>query len=118
MEVSYDDEIEQMRVVISGLQLAITGLRAATAALEEMVSGATARPLGGKGGTASGAGEEPDEDSLVWTVQQAGERLGISRQSAYELVRRGRIPAIRLGRRLAVPKAALRQMLERGEPQS
>ena len=71
-------------------------------------------PTRGKRTTACATWEEHDEGSLVWTVQEAGDRLRISRQSAYELVRQGRIPAIRLGRRLAVPKAALRQMLEEG----
>ena len=115
MEVSHDDEIRQMRVVVSALQSATTGLRAATTVLEEMVSrGATYQPSSGQRNIACATGEEGDEGSLVWTVPEAGERLGISRHSAYELARQGRIPAIRLGRRLAVPKAALRRMLEEG----
>ena len=112
MGISHDDETRQVLVVISALQSAIAGLRTATTALEEMLSRGPTQPLGGKRSAASAIGEEPDGGSLVWTVPEAGERLGISRQSAYELVRQGRIPSIRLGRRLAVPKAALRQMLE------
>jgi excisionase family DNA binding protein len=45
------------------------------------------------------------------SVERAGELLGVSRASAYESVRRGEIPAIRLGKRLVVPTAALRRML-------
>ncbi|MGH4008284.1 MAG: helix-turn-helix domain-containing protein [Pseudonocardiaceae bacterium] len=48
------------------------------------------------------------------TVEQAGAVLGISRSSAYDAVRSGTIPAIRLGRRLVVPTAALRNMCQLG----
>jgi excisionase family DNA binding protein len=44
---------------------------------------------------------------LVYTVAEAGNPLGISRAFAYELVARGELPVIRLGRRLLVPKVAL-----------
>ena len=46
-------------------------------------------------------------ERLVLTVAEAGELLGISRAFAYELVARGELPVIRLGRRIVVPKAAL-----------
>jgi excisionase family DNA binding protein len=46
-------------------------------------------------------------DRLVYTVAEAGELLGISRAFAYELISRGELPVIRLGRRRLVPKAAL-----------
>ncbi len=45
-------------------------------------------------------------ERLVLTVTEAGELLGISRAFAYELVARGELPVIRLGRRIVVPKAA------------
>jgi len=48
-----------------------------------------------------------NDDRLVYTVPEAGELLGISRAFAYELVARGEIPVIRLGRRCLVPKVAL-----------
>jgi excisionase family DNA binding protein len=54
-------------------------------------------------------------ERLTVTVAQAGVMLGISRTSAYERVRRGEIPTVRLGRRLLVPKTRLLAMLE-GEP--
>lgn len=41
------------------------------------------------------------------SVEAAGRALGIGRQAAYEAVRRGDIPAIRLGRSWRVPLAAL-----------
>ena len=54
-------------------------------------------------GAVSGAGEE----RLVYSVAEAGALLGISRAFAYELVARGELPVIRLGRRRLVPKWAL-----------
>ncbi len=49
--------------------------------------------------------------SLTFTVEEAAEMLGISRTFAYEAVRRGELPAIRIGRRLLVPRAALVRLL-------
>jgi excisionase family DNA binding protein len=54
---------------------------------------------------------------LVLTVEEAAAALGISRASAYEAVRVGEIPSLRIGKRILVPKSALERMLEHaGEP--
>jgi excisionase family DNA binding protein len=45
------------------------------------------------------------------SVDVAAELLGISRASAFRAVHRGQLPAIRLGRRIVIPTAELRQML-------
>ncbi len=45
--------------------------------------------------------------TLVLTVEAAGRLLGISRGLAYELVARGELPHLRLGRRIVIPRAAL-----------
>lgn len=45
------------------------------------------------------------------TVTEAAVWLGISRQSAYQAVREGSIPSIRLGRRIVIPVHALEAML-------
>jgi excisionase family DNA binding protein len=45
------------------------------------------------------------------TVEQAATILGISRALAFRAVRRGEIPALRFGRRIVIPRAALEQML-------
>ncbi len=50
--------------------------------------------------------EEPTVD-----VERAGRILGISRGSAYEGVRTGDLPSIRVGRRILVPTAKLLEML-------
>lgn len=49
---------------------------------------------------------------LVLTVSEAAKHLGISRALAYELVARGELPHLRLGRRIVVPRRALEAMLE------
>lgn len=41
------------------------------------------------------------------TVEEAAKLLGVSRGSAYEPVRVGELPVVRLGRRLLVPREAL-----------
>jgi excisionase family DNA binding protein len=50
-------------------------------------------------------------EPLTITVEQAARRLGISRGLAYTLVRRGEIPAVRLGRRLVVPAGTVELIL-------
>lgn len=50
-------------------------------------------------------------EPLTITVEEAGRRLGISRGLAYSLVRRGQIPAVRLGRRLVVPAGAVEAII-------
>ncbi len=47
------------------------------------------------------------------TVTDAAIALGISRSSAYECVRTGDLPALRLGGRIIVPIQAIDEMLER-----
>ncbi len=48
---------------------------------------------------------------LTYTVPEAAQLLGISRTSAYDCVRRGEIPALTLGRRILITRAALEQLL-------
>lgn len=49
------------------------------------------------------------------TIEEAARRLGIGRSLAYEMARRGEIPARRLGRRFLVPVAALEAWLSERE---
>ncbi len=56
-------------------------------------------------------------DQHVMTVEEAAEALRISRTGAYEAVKRGEIPSIRIGRRVLVPRIALEKML-RGETEA
>ena len=50
--------------------------------------------------------------SLVLTVGEAARLLGISRAHAYELVARGELAHIRLGRRVVVPRRAINELIE------
>ena len=61
--------------------------------------------------------QTPDE-RLDQTVTEAGELLGISLAFAYELVARGELPVIRLGRRRLVPKVALLALVSQTSPRT
>lgn len=51
-------------------------------------------------------------ERLGVNIPTAAKALGISRNLAYELAREGRLPTVRLGKRLVVPLKALERMLE------
>ena len=55
-------------------------------------------------------------ERLTVTVEEAGELLGISRALAYEMARTGRLPTLRFGKRIVVPKKAIENMLEHSAP--
>lgn len=50
---------------------------------------------------------------LALTVEQAAKVLNISRNLAYELVRQRRIPSLRMGRIIRVPRSRLEEWMER-----
>jgi excisionase family DNA binding protein len=52
------------------------------------------------------------DQPLTLTVEQAAKLLGIGRSTAYELVRTGDIPSLRLGRRIVVPTAGMAQLCD------
>ncbi len=62
--------------------------------------------------------EEVMEQRLTLTVDEVAHVLGISRALAYELVARGEIPSLRLGRRLVVPRRALEVLLAQATPET
>jgi excisionase family DNA binding protein len=47
---------------------------------------------------------------------EAGRVLGVSRNVIYRLIHEGAIPALRLGKKLRVPIAALEAMLQNPKP--
>jgi excisionase family DNA binding protein len=51
-------------------------------------------------------------EPLVFTVEEARYRLGLSRGGCYEAIRRGEIPSIRIGKRILIPRAALQRLLD------
>ena len=52
------------------------------------------------------------DKSLTLTVTECARLLGIGRNSAYEAVRKGEIPIIRIGKRILVPRTAFEKMLD------
>jgi excisionase family DNA binding protein len=53
-----------------------------------------------------------ESDRLVYTVTEAAHLLGVSRAFAYELVAKGELPVVRLGRRILVPKLQLHALVD------
>ena len=53
-----------------------------------------------------------NEARLTLNVSEVACLLGLSRASAYEAVRMGQIPSIRIGRRIIIPRVALMKMQE------
>lgn len=61
----------------------------------------------------SGAGAEAETPGrLTCTVEEAAVALGVSRAFAYDAVRRGEIPAVKIGRRILIPRSALKELLD------
>ncbi len=57
---------------------------------------------------------KPERATL--TVAETAKVLGIGKQLAYAQVKNGRLPVIKCGRRLLIPRAALSKMLSSPEP--
>ena len=53
-----------------------------------------------------------DDKRKTMKVEEAAAQLGISRNAAYEAVRRGEIPAVKIGKRILVPKVAIDRMIQ------
>ena len=53
-------------------------------------------------------------EDLTISVREAARRLGIGKSLAYDSVKRGEIPAIRMGSRYRVPVRALERLMEEG----
>lgn len=49
--------------------------------------------------------------TLTLSIPEAAKLLGINNNLAYEAAARGEIPAVRIGRRVLVPRAALYRLL-------
>lgn len=50
-------------------------------------------------------------ERLTYSVAEAADVLGISRASAYNLVRSGEIPSLTLGTRIVIPRHVVADML-------
>jgi excisionase family DNA binding protein len=56
--------------------------------------------------TSGGYGEEPSQ-ALLLTVKEAAKLMRIGRDMAYALVAEDKIPSVRLGRHIRIPRASL-----------
>jgi excisionase family DNA binding protein len=54
-------------------------------------------------------------EPLTYSVREAAQLLGLSRNSVYQACLKGEIPSVRIGRRILIPKAKLRQQLGEDE---
>lgn len=57
---------------------------------------------------------ETTEARRLWTAQETAERLNVRLHRAYELIREGQIPAVRIGRQVRVDPAALEDFIRSG----
>jgi excisionase family DNA binding protein len=57
-------------------------------------------------------------DEVSVSVETAGLALGLKRSSAYQAIRNGELPHVKIGRRIAVPTAAIRRMLQIEDPRT
>lgn len=69
------------------------------------------RLLGGDANSCERHDPTTGDNRLVLTVTEVAAALGISRAHAYELVARGELPSLRLGRRIVVPHRELDRLL-------
>ena len=60
-----------------------------------------------------GMRKERSADALLLTVEQAAELLQISRCLAYDLIAQGKLPHVRLGRVIRVPRFGLEAWIAR-----
>ncbi len=52
------------------------------------------------------------KDPLVLSVAKAAQSLGVSDDLVYELIERGQLPCLRLGRRKLIPRRAIELLVE------
>ncbi len=57
-----------------------------------------------------------ETERLTLTIEETAKLLGIGRQLAYDRVKTGDIPVIKIGRRLLVPRSALEKLLADPKP--
>lgn len=53
------------------------------------------------------------DDRLLLRLPEAAARLGLGRSTVYELIQRGELPVVRVGRAVRIPVAALQGWVER-----
>lgn len=54
-------------------------------------------------------------ERLTYTVEEVASLLGVSRSAAYQAVRTGELPSIRLGQRIIIPKKKIEEMMAKSQ---
>ncbi len=70
------------------------------------------RSLSGQRDTLSLHDASSAKDPLVLSVAKAAQSLGVSDDLVYELIERGQLPCLRLGRRKLIPRRAIELLVE------
>ena len=52
-------------------------------------------------------------EKLTLSVEEAGKLLGVSRQTAYNLIHRADFPVLRIGKRVLIPRKQLEAWMDR-----
>lgn len=56
--------------------------------------------------------DEHDTERAAYTVEEVAKLLGTGRGQTYQAVKDGKIPCLRVGRRVLIPKVAFARWLE------
>jgi excisionase family DNA binding protein len=50
------------------------------------------------------------------TVREVARLLGVGKNCAYDAIRRGQVPSVRIGKRIVIPRSAFQRMLDEAAP--
>ena len=57
---------------------------------------------------------EPDDPARAYSVKEVAAKLGVNPKTVYSAIEAGELPAIRIGQRLLLPRAATDRLLDEG----
>ena len=57
---------------------------------------------------------EPPEPRLTYSVDEAARALGIGRSLTWRLIRSGRLPTVKIGRRTLIRRSEVERLLDEG----
>jgi excisionase family DNA binding protein len=60
-------------------------------------------------------GRYPKGNESAYTIEEMAAVLRMGRNTAYNVIKRGQVPSIRLGRRILIPRRAVDQLLEQAK---
>jgi excisionase family DNA binding protein len=63
----------------------------------------------------AGNGQSSDEPRLAFGVQEVADALGVSRELVKQMIRTGKLPSVKLGRRRLISRKALERFLAGGD---